>query len=75
MKSERSREQFLSESQQSQASDKLVSIDKDYAKMVLDSLYVKSAKEQLLLKIDEALDCRDRETFMTLSEKYRQLMR
>ena len=71
MKSERSHEQSLPENQTT--IDKLVSIDKDFAQMVLDSIYIKASKERLLLLIDEALDRRDREAFMTYSEQYRQL--
>ncbi|HLS67656.1 MAG TPA: IDEAL domain-containing protein [Pseudogracilibacillus sp.] len=43
------------------------------ATLLLDDLCYTWNKEQLQRQLDEALDRRDRETFMTLSEKYRML--
>jgi len=73
MNSERSHEQSLTDSEGARISEPLVSIEQDYAQMVLDSIYIHAVKEQLQILIDRALDQRDREAFMKHSVVYRQL--
>ncbi|GGE39352.1 hypothetical protein GCM10011391_17660 [Pullulanibacillus camelliae] len=73
MRSERSHEQSIPANQGAKTNEKLVSIDKDYAQMVLDSIYINASKERLHSLIDKALDQRDREAFMKYSDAYRQL--
>jgi|GEM_PF-2044062 len=73
MNSEWSHEQFLTDGQGARTSESLVSIDQDYAQMVLDAVYIHAVKEQLRILIDRALDQRDREAFMKYSDAYRQL--
>lgn len=74
MKSERSHEQDMQNPSSAQL-EKLVSIDDIYAQMVLDEILIKQLKEELLRRIDESLDSRDKDTFMKLSKMYNEMNR
>lgn len=74
MKSERSHEQYTPNPSTTQP-EKLVSIDGVYAQMVLDEILIKRLKEELIRKIDESLDSRDKDAFMKFSQMYNEINR
>ncbi|MFC4617506.1 IDEAL domain-containing protein [Camelliibacillus cellulosilyticus] len=75
MRSEHSRDQYTPNTPQNNSFEKIVSIDKEYAQMVLDAALMNAEKERLRRLIDQSLDERDKDTFMKLSERYKQLIR
>ncbi|TCP27047.1 IDEAL domain-containing protein [Scopulibacillus darangshiensis] len=52
-----------------------VSVTEVYAQMMLDELVLNQRVKQLRVMIDESLDKKDKELFLSLSEEYRQLTR
>lgn len=52
-----------------------VSIADVYSQMILDEAWFKLKKERLEKAIDQALETRNRESFMELSARYQQLMK
>jgi uncharacterized protein YpiB (UPF0302 family) len=74
MKSERSHEQYMPNPSTTQP-EKLVAIDGVYAQMVLDEILISRLKGELVRKIDESLDARDKEAFLKFSKTLNEISR
>ncbi|WEG10872.1 IDEAL domain-containing protein [Pullulanibacillus sp. KACC 23026] len=76
MKSEHSREQSMRSKPSSyESGEQLVTIDKELAKLITDDIITKARIKHLEALIDQCLDSKDEQLFMTLTAEYISLTR